>query len=242
MFLHSGLQGALRLRGDTREQKMGTLLDGLQAAAPQGVLALPTFTYSFCRGEDFDVENSPSTVGILTEHFRRRAGVRRTPEPLFSTAIRGRLPALWEERLFTVGDVDCFGPESVFSFLYEVDAQLLFFGVGFEFCTLLYMVEQRLGVPYRYAKLFSGDVVAAGRRSPVTASYYVRELDSGVENDFRPLARELLARGLARETRLERGPRILCCRARHVHDVAVEKLGEQPDYLLTRGHEGVAAT
>ena len=241
LFVHSGLQGALRLRGDTRGQKMDTLLDGLEAAVPEGVLAMPAFTYSFCAGEDFDVQGSPSTVGMLTEHFRGREGVRRTPEPLFSTAIRGRLPENWEERLFAVRDVDCFGPESIFAFLHESNAWLLFFGVGFEFCTFLYFVEQRLRVPYRYDKPFEGDVIVSGARHAVTASYHVRDLEAGVENDFRPLGRELVERGLASEMRLERGPRLLCCRAGDVHDVAVEKVRQAPDYLLARGHRGAPA-
>jgi len=238
LFVHSGLQSALRVSGETREQKMDSVLEALDASVPQGVVAFPTFTYSFCRGEDYDVAQSPSTVGMLSEYFRSRPGVRRTPEPLFSTALRGApLPEVWEDHLFTVRDVDCFGPESVFAYLHEADAQLLFFGVGFEFCTFLYMVEQRLEVPYRYMKRFSGDVVSAGRRSPVTASYYVRDLEAEVENDFGPLAQELLDRGLARQERLERGPRILSCRARDVYDVAAEKLDEEPGYLLTRGDQ-----
>jgi aminoglycoside 3-N-acetyltransferase len=241
LFVHAGMQGAVTAEGTTREQKMDTVLAGLQRVVEGGVLMLPTFTYSFCRGEDFDIASSPSTVGMLTEYFRGRPGVRRTAEPIFSVATTGTVPAAWEQRLFTPADVDCFGEESVFAYLYETDAKLLFFGVGFEFCTFLYLVEQRLRVPYRYAKDFAGDVVADGQRTAVTASYYVRELDSGVENAFGPLAGELLARGLAHEARIPRGPRLLCCSARAVHDTAVELVSQQPDYLLTRGHEPMHA-
>jgi aminoglycoside 3-N-acetyltransferase len=206
-----------------------------------GVLMLPTFTYSYCRGEDFDVAASPSTVGMLTDRFRERPGVRRTPEPIFSTAIRGELPAAWEERLFQVGDVDCFGEASVFAHLFEVDAKLVFFSVGFEFCTYLYLVEERLRVPYRYMKPFTGSVVRDGSSTPTTASYFVRHLDQDVENDFEPLAAELLRRGEARELKMDRGPRIMVVGARAVHDVAVERMAAEPDFLLTRGHAGARA-
>jgi aminoglycoside 3-N-acetyltransferase len=236
LFVHGGMQSALRVAGETREQKMDTVIDALEAAVPEGALMLPTFTYSFCADEDFDVELSPSTVGMLSEHFRHRPGVRRTPEPIFSVAVQGPLPEDWERRVFAVGDVDCFGEDSVFAYLYVCNANLLFFGIGFEYCTFLYFVEQRLGVDYRYFKDFRGDVVARGDRTAVTASYFVRDIEAGVENSFLPLAEELRSRGLVSEARLPRGPRILRCRARDVHDVAVDKLREQPDYLLTRGH------
>lgn len=32
---------------------------------------MPTFTYSFCKNEIYDKLNSKSTVGVLTEYFRK---------------------------------------------------------------------------------------------------------------------------------------------------------------------------
>jgi aminoglycoside 3-N-acetyltransferase len=236
-YVHSGMQGAVTMEGTTREEKMDAVIAGLAGAVPEGRLMMPTYTYSFTRGEPFDVAASPSTVGMLTEHFRHRPDVRRTVEPIFSSAILGpRLPGPWEERLFTVGDVTCFGEESQFAYLYEADAALLFFGVSFEYCTYLYLVEQRLEVPYRYLKDFHGEVVADGEPTPVTARYYVRRLEEDVKNTFTPLAGELLARGLARELRIPRGPRLFVTRARAAHNVAVEEIRRHGDYLLTRGH------
>jgi len=235
-YVHSGMQGAIRAEGSTREEKMDTVLRAFDDAVADGVLMLPTFTYSYTKGEDFDVAASPSTVGLLTERFRARPGVRRTVEPIFSTAVRGTLDAEWEAALFTVGDVDCFGERSVFAHLYAVDAKLVFFGVGFEFCTFAYLIEERVRVPYRYMKDFTGHVVVDGKRTPTTASYYVRRLDEDVENDFGPLAAELLARGDAAEVRVPKGPRIMVVGARAVHDAAVELLHANPDYLLARGH------
>jgi len=242
LFVHSGLQSALRVQGDTRQAKTETVLDALDAVVSDGVLILPTFTYSFCRGEDFDVERSPSTVGMLTEHFRRLPGVRRTAEPIFSCAIRGRLPDEWEDRLYAPRDGDCFGSDSVFAFLHEANAKILFFGVGFQFCTFVYRVEQQLGVPYRYMKDFRGEVISHGRRTSVTARYFVRDLGGGVENAFLPLGAELSARGLMHEHRIARAPRLLCCAVRDVHGVAVEKVHERPDYLLTRGQPEAVVT
>ena len=142
--MHSGLRGALRLAGATREEKLQTLTDGLRDSVPGGLLILPTFTYSFTEGEPYDRAQSPSTVGVLTEHFRTLPGVRRTADPLFSCALLGELPAPWDERLMAVGDTDSFGEHSIFAMLEELDAQLLFLGVDFEMCTFVYRVEQQL--------------------------------------------------------------------------------------------------
>ena len=241
LFVHAGMQGALRADGDTREAKMDTVVGGLVDAVGEGTLMLPTFTYSYCEGQDFDIAGSPSTVGMLTEHFRTRPGVERTAEPIFSTAVWGPVADEWRDPLFGVGDKNCFGEQSVFAYLWEVDAMIAFFGVGFEYCTYLYLVEQRQEVPYRYLKRFSGNTVdLEGVARPTVADYLVRDLEADVVNEFGPLAEELRERGLMGEDRIPKGPRLLAARARDIADVATEHLGANPDYLLARGHEAAA--
>jgi aminoglycoside 3-N-acetyltransferase len=235
LWVHAGLQTALHVAGRTAAEKVDTVLAGLEATVRDGVLAVPAFTYSFTRGEPYDIAASPSTVGVLGERFRLRPGVRRTADPIFSAAIRGALPAAWEH-LFEPRDTDCFGERSVFAYLRRADAWLLFIGVGFGYCTFAYHVEQRLRVPYRYFKDFRGEIRAGAEIVPTTARYFVRDLDADVENWFDPLAGALLATGAARRGRLARGPALLLTRARAVEAEAVRRVGENPDFLLRRGH------
>jgi len=238
LFVHSGLKGALRLAGSTREEKLATLTDGLRDNVSEGLLILPAFSYSFTRGEPYDRHNSPSAVGVLSEHFRMLPGVRRTADPIFSCALLGALPSAWEQRLLAVGDHDCFGPGSVFALLAESDAKLLFLGVDFEMCTFVHHVEQRLGVPYRQLKDFHGTVLDGDRKTPTRARYFVRDLDADVESHFGPLAAALLAGGGAAAAELERGPRLFLTSACAVSQEIERRLPECPDYLLRRGHAG----
>lgn len=241
LFVHAGLQHALRVEGATREAKLATIVRALTDSVADGVLILPTFSYSFCEGEAFDVHRSPSRVGVLTEHFRGLEGVRRTADPIFSCAVRGDLPARWARELYGIGDKDCFGPRSIFAHLVEVGAKLLFLGVGFEACTLVQHAEQRHGVPYRYTKAFSGEVRDGATVSEVTARYFVRRLDEDVENFLEPLGAALETSGRARAQALPRGPRLLVVDAPAVVDEARRRLDREPDFLLRRGHAGVRA-
>lgn len=236
LFVHSGLHRCLTVEGDTREEKLATIVRALSAAVPDGRLMLPTFTYSACNGEPFDVEDTPSTTGVLSEHFRALPGVRRTLDPIFSVAVRGALPKEWERRLFQMRDTDCFGDQSVFAYLLECDAKLLFFGVSFEYCTFVYRVEQQLLVPYRYFKDFQALVSDGSCLRPATARYFVRDLDADVENWFEPLARALLELGLASTASLSRGPELFLTDAPSVAEVATEQVRLNPDFLLRRGH------
>jgi len=228
LWVHSGLQRSGRVEGDTRAAKLDTIVEGL--AAHGGPLWMPTFTYSFTEGEDYEPAVTPSTVGLLTEHFR--AGARRTADPIFSAAVRGEAP----EHLFAIGDQDCFGPRSVFAHLADADALLVFFDVSFELCTFIHHVEQRLGVPYRYLKAFSGDVIHAGVRTRVRADFFVRRLEEDVVTFLTPLWDSLVAAGLGRSAAIPRGPTLRAVRARDVAAHAAERLAERPDFLLERGH------
>jgi aminoglycoside 3-N-acetyltransferase len=240
VFLHSDVRRCGRAEGRAPRDKLDTVLRGLAAAIPGGVLALPTFTYSFTRREPFDVAESPSTVGGLGERFRTWPDVRRTPEPIFSTALRGDLPGPWKERLMAVGDKDCFGPESVFAWLAEADGLLAFLDVPFQACTFVHHVEQRLAVPYRYRKAFEGEVRAGGERRRVRADYLVRRLDQDVVTDTMPLWRALVDAGLTRSAAIPRGPQIDTVRARAVIEVGEAQIAANPDFLLERGHPRVA--
>ena len=236
IFVHAGLRGALRVEGGSAADKADTVIDGFSAAVPDGILAMPTFTYSFTRGEEFDLDRSPSTVGALSERFRRRPGVRRTADPLFSAALRGPVPYGWEHGLFELGDKDCFGPDSVFAFLREARAKIVFFGVGFEFCTFVHHVEQRLDVPYRYPKDFHGRVRGGGEERQVTATYFVRPLDEDVEPFLDPLADVLLSNGGARTVPLGDGPELMVVDTEAIEAAVAGCLAENPSFLLTRGH------
>jgi aminoglycoside 3-N-acetyltransferase len=229
-WVHSGLQRSGRIAGATRAEKLDTIVAGLGAGA--AALWMPTFTYSFTQGEEYEPAATPSTVGLLTERFRLRPRARRTADPIFSAAVEGPAP----EHLFAVRDQDCFGTESVFAHLAEVDALLVFFDVSFELCTFIHHVEQRLGVPYRYIKPFAGDIVVDGARTAVEARFFVRRLDEDVVAHLTPLWDSLAAAGLARTASIPRGPTLRAVRARAVAAHAAERVAAEPDFLLERGH------
>jgi aminoglycoside 3-N-acetyltransferase len=241
LLVHSGLQGSGRVAGARSRDKLDTIVGGLAGAVPNGTLLMPTFTYSFCRHEVFDRDASPSTVGLLTEHFRRLPGVRRTAEPIFSCAVLGRVEPAWEEPLFTVGDKDCFGPESVFAYLLSRAGRVLFYDVGFAFCTFVHHVEQLLGADYRYRQRFTGTVRDGAREQPAAVDYLVRKLDEEVLPHFEPLEAVLLAAGGARRTTIPGGPTLLVADCRAILEQAVPALAGNPDYLLRRGHAAVGA-
>src|SRR5690625_6183304 len=78
-----------------------TVLDGLSEYMKDGLLVLPTHTWSHVNQKNpvFHVEDSESNVGILTELFRKREGVIRSLHPTHSVAALGK-----DAKDFTAGN------------------------------------------------------------------------------------------------------------------------------------------
>jgi len=128
----------------------GKLLDCLEEfIGSEGVIVLPSFTYSFARGEVFDKSNSArlDQMGALsTEAFAR--GYFRTEDPIFSF--------LASERTFSGVDLEpefqrSFGAGSTFRKLIDLNFLVLNFGMH-SATTLIHEFEFESKVPYRFEK------------------------------------------------------------------------------------------
>lgn len=192
IFVHSDVAAFGKPKTRTPNLLFEGLLDALRAAVTEaGTVIMPTFTYGFCKGEPFDLENSPSTVGVLTEYFRNQGGVVRTAHPIFSVAIWGR----HKDRFLNVG-ADSFGPDSIFAHLHRHHAKTVVLGSPFgRSCTFVHYVEQACRVPYRYFKTFTGPVRINGHTHDDTCTFFVRRLDIDAVLDVSRLEQHLLENG-----------------------------------------------
>ncbi|MGW2818814.1 aminoglycoside N(3)-acetyltransferase [Streptomyces sp. NPDC001415] len=147
-----------------------TVVRALRSAlGPAGTLTVPTFTpansdtspeyVERVRGLDedavaelratmapFDPAVTPSTMGLLAETVRQTRGAIRSEHPQTSFA------ALGEEAAKIIEDhhPDChLGEDSPLARLYDLHAQVLLLGVGFNVCTTFHLAEYRVPRPVR---------------------------------------------------------------------------------------------
>ena len=138
-----------------------------------GTLLMPTFTYSFCKNEVYDKLNSRSTMGILTEFFRKQKGVFRTNEPIFSFAVAG-----FKQKAFMKDYDSCFGKGCVYDTLAKENGKIMFLGMIDSGCTFTHFTEEQAMVSYRYFKNFTGEMIdEQGIKHKKSIKYYVRMLD-----------------------------------------------------------------
>ena len=163
-------------------EKMSRLLAIIRAIlGPQGTLIVPTFTYSFCRSEAFDVKKSPSTVGAFTEFVRSQPDSMRSIDPIFSVSAIGAAA----QSIHDLRNESCFGPGSIFDFLFRQAGKIVCCGCSLDRATFVHFVEQTQGVYYRYIKRFAGPLIdSLGVESNCHVDYYVRKLDLNFETNL----------------------------------------------------------
>ncbi|HEX7363464.1 MAG TPA: DUF4910 domain-containing protein [Bryobacteraceae bacterium] len=142
------------------------VLDALfEAVGPAGTIVLPTYTFSFCRQELFDVQKTPtaggpwSTSGDFLEFFRKQPLVRRSYDPIHSVCALGPSAEYLVEHLPNT----CFGSGSVHDRLHRLGGKICMIGVGLEEATFQHHVEETIGVPFRFKKLFTGTIRDHGK-------------------------------------------------------------------------------
>lgn len=217
------------------DRRLDLLIGAIEAAiGAAGTLVIPTFSYSFTKGEPFDVLNTPSTVGMVSERFRTLPGVCRTLDPIFSFACRG--PAA--DELMASPVRECFGVASVFAALHRMNAHIVNLGCSMSRGgTFVHYVETAHGVDYRYRKVFSGTVVLTdGRMCESSVVYNVRDLTRKSEGDFRRLQKRLAADEKLRSVEVGRS-RIMAVAANDLFDTAWKMLDEDPGCLIAEGAE-----
>ena len=143
LMLHSDAIFLSQTRPMPKEDKYALFFKALdEVLGPEGTLVIPTFTYSATKGEPFVVEETPSTVGDLTEYFRKQPGVHRSRDPIFSVAIHGA-----KAKEFAHVEVgDAFGPKSVFGLLDHYNAGIACLACSLDRITFTHYVEQIFGV------------------------------------------------------------------------------------------------
>jgi aminoglycoside N3'-acetyltransferase len=229
VFVHSDPLRAASLVPATRDKK--AFLDShvalLREISADRSLVSPAFNYDFPRTRLFDVNSDPAQLGPIPEHFRSTAAEWRTHVPIFSVAGIGPVPQIpWGDR------TDPFGPESIFAWLIANDGVILYYGGTFHYNTIVHYAERQAGgPPYRYDKIFEGDVRApSGDVEHGSLNYHVRPLNTGLDYEWPVLLQQALDAGVCR--RLDRYPQILAASARHLCDSWVKAMQRDPLALL----------
>ena len=145
-----------------------------------GTIVVPTFTYSSTKNEIYDKFVTPSSAGLFGEYFRKYSGVLRSNNPIFSVASIGKNAVEFSNSRVD----DCFGEKTSFDLLKKYNAQIICLGCSINQITFVHYVEQKINVPYRFMKNFSGKIKINENIENIKISYYVRNLKINTKCDL----------------------------------------------------------
>lgn len=170
LYIHTSLSFGQPNPDLKKKELLGELLNVIKALGVKTV-CMPTFTFSFCNGLDYNPATSASRMGVLNEFFRKQEGVIRSADPLMSVALLGQ-----DKDLVTgVGHVSC-GENSTFDKLRHRDnVKFLFLGPKIGDClTYMHYMEWLYSVDYRYNRIFRGNVTIGDKTSVEEYALFVR--------------------------------------------------------------------
>ena len=220
----------------TAEERCHCLLRALQdAVGPSGTILVPTYTFSFCRGEIFDVQRTPSIKGPWSpsveflEYFRLLPGAIRSVDPIHSVAGIGPRAA----EILSKVPPTCFGENSVPHRLRRMGAKICAIGVGLHESNFQHHVEEMLGVPFRFKKLFTGQIRSNGVTEKKGWIYNVGILAKNGSLDERRLEKNAREAGICRAAPVGRGE-ILGIDSRELFEFTSQALSKDP-WFTARG-------
>lgn len=149
----------------------------LEAVGPKGTLLFPTFMrdYNEWRQNGFDIKETPSRMGVLSETARQYPDSVRSGHPLFSFVALGS-----NRELFDINNLSGYGEGSPFSVLRRLSGKIGVLGLpNSQGNTFFHHVEEMLQVPYRFYKEFRGKYTDwQGNTGLRTYKFYCRRLEN----------------------------------------------------------------
>jgi len=170
------------------------------------------------------VHNSPSTVGALTEYFRKLPNVTRTVEPILSVAIWGK-----HRKDLSIVGTESFGKRSIFDMFHALNGTILL--LGSRSCTFFHHIECMYKVPYRFDKKFKGKIRNGGKTYPAQFTYFARRLSTKSVSHFSLAAADMLKSGSLKKVKLGHSA-IAAVGSDALFKEVVGKLNSDPEYYL----------
>ena len=184
ILVHSSLKRLIKKVTDELVVKLTPELvyDSLiKSVGDEGTLILPLFNFDFPTAKFFDLKETPSQMGALSEVARKHPDSIRTGHPIYSFSVRGKNAHIFKD----IDNQSGYGADSPFAVIQQLNGKLASIGLSDQnSMTSYHYVEECNLVDYRYFKNFEGEYIDKnGLKSTKTYKLYVRKIEDGITTD-----------------------------------------------------------
>lgn len=206
ILIHSDILFGLKIKFENQENFLEEHYNELKAICQPLKIIMPTFNYDFCKGSSYNLKESESQLGTLSEYFRKNKATWRTSIPIFNFSGIGDCPLPNK-----YGKIDPFDESSLFSFLHKNKGILMHYGSGFHTSTLIHYVERISNrLIYRYDKVFTSQVIDINNTShDCELIYHVRPMGHKLDYDWSKIEEDLIKNNIIEKYKEKRTQIIL---------------------------------
>lgn len=168
----------------------------MDVVGAKGTILLPLFNFDFTLGFDFDIRNTPSHMGALTEAARLHDECVRTGHPVYSFAVIGHRSV----DFVNIDNRSAYSVESPFGLLKSMNGKIACLDLMDQHSmTFYHHVEEVKKVEYRYFKSFRGRYIDKNGHLQIKEyEIYVRDLEKGVITHVNPAGELMWEAGIYR--------------------------------------------
>ncbi len=228
LYVHSGMQFGLPnidIGKTVLLESVAVALMSLNVAT----IVMPSYTFSFCNGEPYDVEKTPSSMGALNEYLRIKHRWERSIDPLMSNILYGK-------HYYLIKDIgkSSVGDGSTFDLLAKscLVVKFLFMGPRVHDCfTYMHYLEAVRKVPYRYDLEFTGVIQDKDRRYDDAYKLFIRDAGVNAGAGAKIYENIMIERGIARKKALGAGA-LTVVELTAARDTYLELLDMSPNFYI----------
>lgn len=230
LFLHSGMN--FGLPNVPRKELLSSFWEAINNLGIK-TLCVPVFTFSFPNNEIYDIQNTPSRMGVFGEYVRKLPGTIRSHDPMMSVALLGKQKDL----VCNIGNESC-GEASTFHKLSQRDGvKFAFLGVRAGACfTYMHHLEWQANVPYRYNRTFHGRIRNTDIEKEETAILNVR-YNNVVPNFGSYKFEDIMVQQRKMKKEVFGDGNISCVSANDAATIFLELLQQNPNFFITNPFE-----
>jgi len=229
LLVHSSAKRTLVAHNVSPQVLVQSFLD---AVGPNGTMLFPLWNFDFTKGVTFDIRNTPSHMGIVTETARLHPNAIRSGHPIYNVAAIGKHAAE-----FGMDNASGYGLDSPFGKLRELNGKIGVLDLDDQNSqTFYHHIEEMHDVQYRYQKEFTGQYLdMGGNNSERTYSLFVRDIEKGILTDVNRMGEVLWKDGLYSGDRMKEKTGFRVISANSMYDRVSEIItgGKAIDYLYS---------
>ncbi len=226
VFCHSNIGFFGKLRDiETKNQLCKIFCENIiKIIGNNGNLIVPTFTYSYFKEKKYINNVTSSDMGIFSEWVRKQKNSLRSDDPNFSVSCIGP-----QSKYFTqIIEYNTYSENNFFGKFHKVNGKILNF--NFPGSTIIHYYEKKLGIKYRYNKIFYG-ISDSKKKAWQVFSKKITKKDT-YHNPF-PITNYLKKRKIANYTNLGKGE-VFCIDSNKFYNTIKKILIKKPDYLTLK--------